>query len=598
MLRKTNVILTLGIAVILKLLLILFLDPLLKYAIIRTGETAIGAKVEIGKVRTKLLQGKITIEHVAIANPHEPFQNLITWDKATFKVMPGQLLQKKVVIPEASVSALAWGTPRQTSGALPKKEKKDKEEKPSLVAKKFEELFGASKSFGLERLSSIKSDASVEDLKPENLSSLKTLDDGNQKLESASAAWQKDLSQLNLESKIADLRKEIASLKEGGFDIKTLPAKAKKTKEIQSAIKELQKNTNDLKSKAQKDIEEAQSLLAKAKESKNKDLANLTALAGLPSLDTEAIAKMLLGPMVYQKAHQAIYWAKLAKEHLPTKSEKPPKEKPRARRAGLDIEFPGKVSYPAFLLVHAEVSGDGFKAEARGITSNPALYGKPLTFNVDGAKDGLTMKITGNLDHHLEKPQDEVEIKWDGLKLQNIALGKSGELGANLASAKTKLGGKVLYNGEIWSGQFNLQANSVVLEPQINSSSKIVQKLGETLRSVKNFNVDLAFAGKEENMDIHFKSDIGNTLAKSLKGMLDTELAGHRKKLEDKINALYNEKAKAFESNITGKKSGILAPLNKYNDQLRDLLTKAVPSAGSDSNSPSPLKNFKKLFKY
>ncbi|MEK7287438.1 MAG: hypothetical protein AAB091_02600, partial [Elusimicrobiota bacterium] len=106
----------------------------------------------------------------------------------------------------------------------------------------------------------------------------------------------------------------------------------------------------------------------------------------------------------------------------------------------------------------------------------------------------------------------------------------------------------------------------------------------------------------ENNLDFKLRSDIGTILAASLKAMFDQELAKQKKALEDKVNALYKEKADELEKSLADKKAVILGPLAKHEGALGGLLDRSVNQAKSSvapsaSQMPANVGDFKKLFK-
>ena len=93
-------------------------DPLLRYAIIQSGQSMTGAKVEIGKVHSSLFEGKIYLSELAIVDPRSTMQNLVQAESAFLKLNPQNLLRRELVIEKGSTSQLVFGAPRTTSGAL------------------------------------------------------------------------------------------------------------------------------------------------------------------------------------------------------------------------------------------------------------------------------------------------------------------------------------------------------------------------------------------------------------------------------------------------------------------------------------------------
>ncbi|MBO4758611.1 MAG: TIGR03545 family protein, partial [Spirochaetaceae bacterium] len=113
-----------------------FKNPILKAVLIKAGETAAGAKCEIETVDLRLLDSKLTVKGIAVANKNQPMKNLAEVSNLVLDFDLVQLLKGRMVADELAVEGIQLGTDRTVSGALPEKEKKkvEKETKPEDIA--------------------------------------------------------------------------------------------------------------------------------------------------------------------------------------------------------------------------------------------------------------------------------------------------------------------------------------------------------------------------------------------------------------------------------------------------------------------------------
>ena len=130
-------------------------DPALKWALCKAGSASAGAKVDIGKVKTKFFPPSLSIASVAVGDKNEPFKNVVEFAKLTLAFEGRPLLEKKFIVREASLSGLRFATTRKTSAALPKPPKQEE----SLMAKKAKALMQAGQEFSLDRYADMKSSA-------------------------------------------------------------------------------------------------------------------------------------------------------------------------------------------------------------------------------------------------------------------------------------------------------------------------------------------------------------------------------------------------------------------------------------------------------
>ena len=73
-------------------------NPLLKWAMVRGGTQALGAKVEIGVLRSLLHRTAFQLHGVQVADPRSPMQNLFEVQQATFDLDTSQLLRRRLVV--------------------------------------------------------------------------------------------------------------------------------------------------------------------------------------------------------------------------------------------------------------------------------------------------------------------------------------------------------------------------------------------------------------------------------------------------------------------------------------------------------------------
>ena len=78
----------------------------------------------------------LRLSGLEVADKSEPMKNLFQFDDAVFDTKALPLLEKRVVIDQASLTGLKFGTPRTTSGALSREEKR-----PGFIGKAVDKLW-------------------------------------------------------------------------------------------------------------------------------------------------------------------------------------------------------------------------------------------------------------------------------------------------------------------------------------------------------------------------------------------------------------------------------------------------------------------------
>ncbi len=612
MIRKGNLFLTLGVTGAIAAFFIICFDTLLKQGMIMGAEAAFKAKVEIAKVDTSILHGKISIIGLKVANKNEPMTNLFEWDKATFQLLTKPLLEMKVVINLASIDGLTFNTARKSSGELPKKiaKKLATDEKPSVVQQKLSESMGEAKDFSADRLGSVKETGTskIDAVKPENLESLKVLDEGQSKIDALNTKWSEKNKTIETDTKAKTdrLQADIDAVKaSGGSDPKAIAERLKRLKDIQKGIKELSQELKTNKDQANADFKEAKGLIDKAKEAKKRDLAAVSDLIGLPKLDAESISKALLGAQVKAKLGQVLGLIETAKEYLPDRSKAVEAKKSNLKR-GVDIRFPKDAAYPTFLLKEASVSGTWpmatgpltFAGALKDATNSPSVWLKPLTGTLKGAESGRKLDALMTLDHRKEPGHDELKLRIEGAPVTGMRLGGSGGFALTLTGGSASTDLLVARTGEGWKGLVKVAVTGAQLEPQGGASGALGGRLDTIVRSIKEFSVTVGFEGKPDDLDFKLSSDLGKRISEGLKAALSKEVDDQKRALQAKIDSLYDAKAQALEAKLSGLQSGVLGKLGSHDKRLDDLLNKSKEEDSPIKKLiPADLKGFKKLFK-
>lgn len=563
------------------LLVWVFLDPLIKRALVSAGEAAAGAKVEIGSVRTRLLRGDLLVQSVFVADKHEPMKNLFQLDRADFRFSPRAALEAKAVIENAELSGLQFGTPRKTSGALPARRRRS-----SAFEKKIEEQLAPAKQESLAKLGQVKKLAAKVD--PSKLSSTQALAAAQEKLKELGGRTKDQLGVDQLDAQIKDIQKQVASLQAGGGSPADLAAKAQTAAQLQGRIKALLGQVQASKQRVAEGYGQVQQALLKASDLKSRDVNALLAAAGVPALDAQSMTRRLLGPAAARKLETALYWVRWARRRQAVSQRAKAKQAPPLRR-GVDIEFPNARSYPAFLLVQASLSGRLSKLLAGqdmdlagrlgGLTSNPPLYGKPATLSLSGrAARGLSMALEGLVDDTKPDGPTRLKLSYAGFPLSGLSLG-DGELAALATGGVGRVDGTLSIVGDQWKGRFTLEADGVRLSPKLQLSGPAEGYARQALSSVRRFSADVGVEGTQDDLRVTIASDLGKTLSDAVKKAASSALLAQRKELQAKVEAAYAQRAKPIQDQAAALQKQLLAPLDREQQQLDDALKRAVSRA-------------------
>ncbi len=182
-------------------------------------------------------------------------------------------------------------------------------------------------------------------------------------------------------------------------------------------------------------------------EARKRDYAFARSLLKLPSFSAPDIGSAFFGKVSIDRFQQALYWAELARHYMPPgllpREDAGPK---RLRASGTTVRFPKEHEWPSFLLELGQVDftiGDGllkgaYAATVQGVTSSPALYGRPMTVTAKRNAPGSViagLDIGAVVDHRTAGVRDSVSARLRGVKLPSFAI-PSCRSGLSLAPAR------------------------------------------------------------------------------------------------------------------------------------------------------------------
>lgn len=584
------------------LLTVFLLDPFVKWAIVKAGESVFGARVGVRSAAVSLRRSSLRIRGMTVADKSEPMSNLFEFDEAAFDFRSLPLLEKKVIIDEASLTGLKFGTPRRTSGALPRVEKR-----PGAVGKAVDRLWNQVETVSLEKFEGVQKYADPKTaIHPDRLATHQAANQAKETLQKAPDDIQKEINQLNAPQRAEDFKKRVQSLSRSGGDPSAILQKVKEVQALQSDLQAFKKEAAGVQQAVTDRIQSAQSLLEEVKKAREEDWKNLRAALSLPTLDKASLARALFGPAVVRWTERILGWVHTAREYMPPKPRKPA---PPPRGRGRTIEFPRQNALPRFLLVKASLSGEvgaeqpfGFSGRIEGITTNPKLYGKPAFAKVEGSRGDRSFRAEALLNHARETPYDSFSVAYDGFPLKNLSFGQADSFGFGLRQGVGRARGVVIVQGDELRGSADLEGSGLALEPRIDfkSDAAIARRaaghVAASLAAVKSLNAGVGLSGTLASPDFSVHSNIGAVAAEALKKAMGAEIAEQEKALRAELDRLTRGKIQELQGMIEELRQKYLPQLAGQNKLIDDLINQAknkasgFSSPGKGANPLAPLK--------
>ena len=397
---------------------VLFADRLARYSAEKVGTAIVGAKVEIQRLHIDLSAGDVTVRGLTVASPHEAFENLLQADElvADLDVLP--LLEKKVVIDRLAAHGLRFGTPRTSDG-------RTVGQSDGLAARVMSEAHGWAQQFQVPALQLATGRIDVGTLDPRNLSAIPAAGALAARTDSSRRAWQAGLDSLRLGPTLDSARATLQRLRGArAVDLAVLND-ARRTID---QLKRAQGRVTALERSVTGGLAALRAGVAGIDSAKRRDYAAARGLLKLPSLAAPEIGAALFAPTAVARFERALYWAQLARAYMPPGLLPRAQEGPaRARRAGATVRFPRERALPAFLLRSAELSftldaaasqPKRYSGRLTGLTSDPALYGRPTLF----AASAPAIAAGAMIDHVRATPRDTAGAVVQGVRLPALQL--------------------------------------------------------------------------------------------------------------------------------------------------------------------------------
>lgn len=535
------------------------LDPVLRLAAVWAAQSAIGAKVEIGRLRTGFFPPRLELKSVAAADSSNPMKNLFEFERASFRLEGKPLLEKKFIVSEASVTGIRLGTDRKSSGALPKRAA------PSWAqpgAEMMDQAKSQASQFTLERVSPAK----------EDLKSLALLEEMRGRYGNTLAERERTLKEAGFDKRVDGLQQRLKSLKSGSGAL----AKIKQFQETAEEAEKLAREAKGFEENIRQDLSRFQEDVKLVQAAQKKDVEDLMSRLSLGGLDSESLSRLFLGPEMSAKAAVALDWISWARAHMGSSSKPPPPK----RGEGLTVAFKSLHSYPSWAVREMKISGPSFEGKAAGITSQPALLGDPAEIKIHGTLEGSKLSLRAFLDHRKEPATDSLEFSYLGMAVGPLRLGQPDSIELRISSGLADLKGRVSLEGDSLQGRISFGERGISVVPGIGpkGGGEMVRRAVEgALRGLDRFEAELELRGTLKSPEWSVRSSLGRIFSEGLKKSLGREAEAQRKALEAKVQSLVESE--------TGSLKQLLSRISAHQDVLKGV-----------QKSPIPKPDLKKLF--
>ena len=544
------------------------LDMLVRRGIEAAGTRLAGAKVELAQADVSLFPLGMTLAGLRVTDKEAPMTNAVEVSRISFTVDGLNILRRKVIIEKMAAEGFQFGTPRKTSGAVSRPEKK-----PS-----------ASKSTSFQLPSFEKPDVK-KILKDEELDSLQQIESARTDIRNMGSTWKKVGDGLPDKKHIDDYKARIEKLK------KAKPADLRQQLAETAAVKKDIERDLDTIRKAKEtfnaDLASAKIAIAKAEKAPQEDVRRIMDKYGMSSAGLQNMSKVLFGDKINTWVRRGVLWYGRLQPMLARPREKKGTAgaaKP-ARGKGVDVRFKEYRPLPDFLIrtVNASLLPKAgiFSGKIRNITPDQDVLGAPMTlaFSGEGMQEVRSAKLNGVFNHvRPSKPDDRMTLVVQGYRAMDAVLSENEKLPVSLKEGLVDLKVDGVSRGENFSAKVTAMVRSVRFSSGgKENANPYARAMSSALSKVSSFTLSADVAGTFEDYSVRISSNLDRVLQDAV-GKLVREQAG---KLEKELQAAIAGKTGGALSDLKKNYSALEATggsLTGRQNQLNDLLKNAVKS--------------------
>jgi uncharacterized protein (TIGR03545 family) len=245
------------------------------------------------------------------------------------------------------------------------------------------------------------------------------------------------------------------------------------------------------------------------------------------------------------------------------------------------VRFPKERSWPSFLLQLGQVDftvADGllkgaYAASVQGVTSEPALYGKPTVVTAKRNAAGSViagMDVAAIVDHRTANVHDSVAAKLRGVKLPSFAIPglpfriAPGTGAANLTFA---------LRGDRLLGQWSIGSKEVAwaLDSAGGRRSDLEQVVWRVVSGLKQLDVNAEVRGTIKAPTLSVRSNLDEAIAQRLKAVVGEEVAKAEAMARAKVDSIVSDKVGPVKQRIAAVQTDATKRVAGEQKQLDDV---------------------------
>jgi uncharacterized protein (TIGR03545 family) len=547
--------------VLLGVLLWIFAEPVARQTTEEASSELLGTQVDVGKLDLLPRQASVDLRALQIADPFVLTRNLIEADEIRLKLNPAALAEKKIVIERLSLHGMRFGTARKKAARPPSGK--------GFAPQVYRAVNQWAKQFDVPLLSLTPIDTIRQlALDPTQLTTIREAQSLLARTDSVRKGLEQGFQQLNIGPTLDSARAMAQRLaatdpKKLGLDgtrqaIQSVQQTLKEVGEAKKRIQALERNAQG----AVQSLGQGVNVLDQARQ---KDFAFAKSLLKLPTFSAPEIGGALFGKVSIDRFKQAAYWAELAQQYMPPGLLPRPTPGPkRLRAAGQTIEFPKAKDFPRFLLEQGQLDFSiggtspiqgAYTASVQGLTSTPALYGRPAVITASRRAAGsafASIDVGAVINHLTARTHDSANARLQGIKLPSFAL-PGLPLRVDPGTGSSSLMFSMRNAGAELRGRWAIGSNKVswIADTAARGVNDIERLVLRVVSGLNDLQVVAELSGSIASPRFSVSSNLDKAIAQRLQAVVGEEVAKAEKMVRAKVDSLVADKVEPVKRQVT-----------------------------------------------
>jgi uncharacterized protein (TIGR03545 family) len=557
----------------------LYADRVIRKTVEFVGTDVMGARVELDGASLHTARGLVVLDHLQVTDPRSPMTNLVEVGEIVARLNVRALLEKKAVIETLAVRGVRFGTPRRESGAVDT----DLEHVGVLPRR----LFGFAASIPTPPLD-LSGLGELAQWRGVSADSLRT----PRQAQAVAASGDSVKTTLEAQLRAADPEPAIDSARALAERLRVQNPRtlgvAGTTRALAdvraslAALQDKQRRIAALKTDVAQGVGAVRAGVASLEEARRADYAYARGLVRIPSLAAPDLSASVFQDLALERLQPVLDWLARAEQYLPPGLRPRRTEGPeRLRMSGTTFQFPKAEHFPTMLVRYAEtdlaIGGrsaltGAYRAVAQGITTEPASYGRPLTFAATrsaAATGPERIRVAGAISRLGGVSRDSLEATLTGVELPSAALR---QVGAHLALGTGNMQLFVARRGEQLLARWHVESDRVAwrrldttqaAQPpeslRLGSREWADALLWRTVSGLSSVAIDARISGTLSAPRVDISSNVGAALSASLQREVGAEVRRLEARARAEVDRAIARPLAEARAKVTQLRSGVEA---------------------------------------